>query len=101
MEEQNYDNEKYFSKKELILSRINKIAPKALNKRYTRNLYKTILLLSISVIFVLTGSFVIYQKNTNHKIYITNLKGRVVQYKQTPERIDAIKQTLRYQRNEK
>jgi hypothetical protein len=92
--------EKFYSRKELILARIDRISPSSLKRHYTRNLFRVTYLLSVSIIFILLGSYFIYEKNTYHAVYVSNLKGRVVEYQRTPERVETIKRTLRA-RNEK
>ena len=47
------------------------------------------------------ATYNIHYKNQNHSIYLTNNNGQITKYERTEERVNTIKETIRYLNSKK
>ena len=89
--------EKFFSKDNIIY---NKLANRSLSffkKEYSSNLTISLVFSIISCFFIAWGTIAIEMKNSEHKVYLTNVNGQTEKYNaNTEERIKTGREAKEY-----
>jgi hypothetical protein len=78
--------ENYFSKENILKSKLRERSLTFFRNNYQTNLNYGLFFSLLTVCFVIFGNVSIHLKNKEHKIYLTNVNGQVEKYKVTPER---------------
>jgi hypothetical protein len=92
---------KYFLLDNIIYN-ILKNRPLSFYKKYYKKYLNYSLFYIILTFFISSfATYNIHYKNQNHSIYMTNINGQTEEYERTEDRIETIKETIRYLNSKK
>ena len=98
----NLDNQKYFSKDTIVLTRLKYRGLSFYKKEYSINLNISLFLSFLTFFLIVFGSYSILSKNAEHSVYLTNVNGQIEKYDpKTEERQQAVIDAYNYRLKEK
>lgn len=98
----NLDNQKYFSKDTILLTRLKYRGLSFYKKEYSFNLSVSLFISFLAFFLVVSSSYFILLKNAEHSVYLTNVNGQIEKYDpKTEERQQAVIDAYNYRLKEK
>lgn len=92
---------KYFLTSNIIHNKLKNRPLSFYKKYYKVNLNYSLIYIILTFLISSFATYNIHTKNQNHSIYLTNINGQITKYERTENRIQTIKETIRYLNSKK
>lgn len=92
---------KYFLTSNIIYNKLKNRPLSFYKKYYKVNLNYSLFYIILTFLISSYATYNIHYKNQNHSIYLTNINGQITKYERTEERVNTIKETIRYLNSKK
>lgn len=94
-------SKKYFLTSNIIYNKLKTRPLSFYKKYYNVNLNYSLIYIVLTFLISTFATYNIHYKNQNHSIYLTNINGQISKYERTEERVETIKETIRYLNSKK